>query len=83
MDKLDGLKQFASFGGLILQIYLLLSVSGAMYNFPDPMNWSKSTGVSAAFGWFEIEIGVVIGTMFSTIAFMAIRSLVHHKVYLN
>lgn len=78
----DGVKQVAAFSGMLLYILLVISVTTAIYFFPKPMIWEnyKFAGV---FLWLEVQWCVFLGTLFSNIIFIAIRTCVHHKVKID
>lgn len=66
-----------------MKIYLILAVSGVMFYFPSPLEWEDSTAVSSVYIWFEVEISIVIGTILSSVLFIAIRTLVHPKIQIE
>ena len=82
--NLDGLKAFASFLGMILMVNLIAQVTECMYCFPQPFAWLLlPEGLRSIFLWFEIEWCVFVGTLFSNVLFIALRTQIRHKIQLD
>jgi hypothetical protein len=80
--NVDALKQFCSFSGSIIYIYLLCQITRVMYMYPQPIPWNDNT-TSATFLWLEVEWAVFLGLLLSNTCFIAIRTCVHHKIQLD
>jgi hypothetical protein len=78
----DGIKQLAAFFGMLLYILLVISVSKGIYFFPVPMNW-HSLEMASVYMWFEVQWCIFVGTIFSNVLFIAIRTCVHHKIKMD
>ena len=78
----EGIKQLSSFVGMILQVFLILSVSNAIYLYPNPMIFSQFE-MAGTFLWLEVEWLVFIGTLLSNIIFIALRTIFKHKIELD
>jgi hypothetical protein len=77
---MDGLKQALSFLGMLLMINLLMQITQVMFIFPQPINWNQDDKASGVFLFFEVEWLVFLGSIFSNILFIIIRSLFRNKV---
>jgi hypothetical protein len=78
----EGVKQVAAFTGMIMQLFLVFTVTNCLYLYPNPMlfKWFK---ISGTFLWFEIQWIVFLGTILSNMIFIAIRTIVKHKIVLD
>lgn len=73
--NVDGLKAFGSFLGMIIMVNIIAQVTECMYIFPQPFNWPLSPEpLRATMIWFEVEWCVFLGTLFSNILFIALRT---------
>lgn len=77
---MDGLKQALSFIGMLLMINLLMQITQVMFIFPQPVNWTDDAESSGVFLFFEIEWLVFLGSIFSNILFIILRTLFRSKV---
>jgi hypothetical protein len=50
--------------------------------FPYPTHWGDPV-LSATYVWFEVELGIFIGTIISNSFFLLLRTLTHHKLQLD
>lgn len=79
--SLDSIKAFAAFLGMIIMVQVIAQVTECMYLFPQPFHWHKfPEGLCAIFLWLEVEWAVWLGTLFSYVIFIAIRTQVRHKL---
>jgi len=85
LHRIDGIKQFMNFIGMILYVYLILQVTEVMVLYPRPMLWEGPTHLSlaATFMWFQVETGVFIGLLVSNAIFLAVRACIRHKLQLD
>jgi hypothetical protein len=78
---MDGLKAFAAFGGMILQCNLVAEVAWLIYKLPQPFDWEVAgVPLQGTFIWFEVEVLVFCGTLFSNAIFIALRTCMRHKI---
>ena len=54
-----------------------------MFLFPQPFDWQADSKVSAVFLFFEMEWFVFLGSIFSNIVFIVLRTLCHSKIQLD
>ena len=78
----QGVKQLASFIGLILTLLLIINVSEIMCFFPASTTIFKFNDLSGCYLWLEVEWLVFLGTLLSNALFIAVRSCVRHKITL-
>jgi hypothetical protein len=67
---------------MILQVFLILSVSNTLCIYPNPMIFSDFE-IAGTFLWFEVELLVFNGTLLSNMIFIFFRTLVRHKIVLD
>lgn len=80
---MEGLKAFASFLGMLLQVNLLLQISSIMFYFPQPIPWTQDPNVSGVYLYLEVEWSVFLATLIGNMVFIAIRTCVKHEIQLD
>jgi hypothetical protein len=73
------LKYIFSFAGMLIYVYLVISVSYINYMTPTPDD-SPNIATGAVVTWFRIEIATWFGVVFSNMMFMFLRSMFKHKI---
>ena len=73
------LKYVFSFAGMLLYVYLVISVAYVNYYTPTP-DASPNIATGAVVTWFRVEMCIWFGILCSNITFMFLRSIFKHKV---
>ena len=73
-------KYSMSFGGMMVYVYLIISVSYVNYTTPAPATKTTSIVTGCVVTWFRIEMAVFFGIVFSNFAFMILRGIFKNKV---
>ena len=78
--NMEGLKAFASFLGMLLQVNLLLQITSIMAFFPEPIPWTEDPNVSGVYLYLEVEWAVFLATLIGNATFIVVRTCVKHEI---